>query len=69
MYDVIEVNLATKLVTVMATSKDLDNAEAYVKMAVVRRGMEESFFVAVAAEDNYKTGDKWVGHRAVTNAF
>ena len=62
MYDVLEVDIKTKLVTVVARGKDLDNAHAFIRHAVMRLGVKDSFFVA-AAEDSYVDGEKWVGHR------
>lgn len=59
-YDVVAVNLETNDVRLMAEGKTYDNAEAVVKMAVMRRGVDEEFFAEVPA-GKYKTGDKWSG--------
>ena len=58
MYDVIEVNLQDKTVQVIAESKTLRNAEAIIDMAVIRRGVEDSFYTYVT-EGAYKTGDTY----------
>lgn len=44
LYDVEAVNLATGEVRKIAEHKTLANAEAIVKMAVMRRGVDEEFF-------------------------
>lgn len=59
-FDVIGVDLKTYSVRIMATDLTADNSEAYVNMAVMRRGVEEEFFTAPPA-GLYKTGDKWPG--------
>lgn len=58
LYDVVAVDHTTKSVRFMAQGKTLDNAEAIVSMAVMRRGLEEEFFVEVPA-GTYKEGDAW----------
>lgn len=60
LYDVVAVNLKTNQVRVMAKGKNLANADAYVSMAVMRRGLEEEFFVAVTA-GKYSDGDDYRG--------
>ena len=64
LYDVVGVNLKTKLVRFMAQGEDETNAEAVVKIAVIRRGVEEEFFVEVP-EGSYEEGEKWEGQREV----
>lgn len=59
-YDVVAVNISTGKVRVMATGKDKPNAEACVKFAVMRRGVEEEFFSEVTA-GRYQEGDQWRG--------
>jgi hypothetical protein len=49
LYDVVAVDLKTKAVRVMDRNLTLENAEAYVSMAVMRRGVDEEFFKAVPA--------------------
>lgn len=61
-YDVVAVNLKTRLVRVMATNKLLPDAEAFVDMAVRRRRVEEEFFAEVP-HGTYKDGDTWSGRR------
>lgn len=46
-YDVIAVNINTNKVRVIASDKTAKNAEAIIKMAVMRRGVDEEFFVEV----------------------
>lgn len=58
MYDVVEVNIREKTVQVMERGKDKENAEAVMKMAVMRRGVDTSFF-AVVLEGSYQDGDTW----------
>lgn len=60
LFDVVAVNLKTDKVRFIAQGKTLKNAEAIVKMAVVRRGVDEEFFAEVKA-GMYTEGDKWNG--------
>ena len=60
LYDVVAVNIATGQVRLMDTGRDKRNAEAYVKFAVMRRGVEEEFFSEVKA-GMYSEGDQWKG--------
>jgi hypothetical protein len=46
-FAVVAVNIATGANRVMATGLTEENAEAYVAMAVARRGVEVEFFKAV----------------------
>ncbi len=56
--DVIEVQIrAPHTIRIMATSKDEKNAEAFIKMAVVRRGVESSFFTTCST-GKYRDGDE-----------
>lgn len=57
-FDVLAVNLSTRKVRFMAQDKTQSNAEAVVEMAVMRRGVDEEFFVAVE-HGTYKDGDVW----------
>jgi hypothetical protein len=57
--DVVAVDLVNYKATVIATDRTSDNAQAVVKMAVLRRGCEENMFVAVPA-GKWKTGDRWI---------
>ena len=63
-YDVVAVNIKTKLVRLLARDETQANAEAVVLMAVRRRGVDEEFFVAVEA-GTYQEGESWVGQRPV----
>jgi len=59
MFDVIEVSIKSGKVTAfMAENKTKRNAEAVEKMAVYRRGVEDSFYAVVEA-GKYKIGDKY----------
>lgn len=58
MVDVIEVNISTKVVRVLASGKSEQNAEAIIEMAVMRRGVEDCFYKAVPA-DQYRDGDTY----------
>ncbi len=50
LFDVIEVEIASpENVRVIAEGKTEGNADAIVKMAVIRRGVENHFFMAVPA--------------------
>lgn len=60
LYDVVAVNIATSIVRVMGTGKTKPNAEAYVAMAVMRRGVEVEFYSGVPV-GAYVDGDKWDG--------
>lgn len=56
LYDVVAVNLESYRVRLLAHSKTLQNAEAIVNMAVIRRRVELEFFATVQAS-LYKEGD------------
>jgi hypothetical protein len=56
MRDVVAVNLTTHKVRLMAKRLGAADAEAVIKMAVMRRGMEEEFFVDAPA-GQYADGD------------
>ncbi len=56
-FDVIEVTIKTPhRIRVLATQKSEKEAEAFYNIAVLRRGVEEHFFMAVPA-GTYKDGD------------
>ena len=56
-FDVIEVEIkAPNRVRVMDRDKTEQNAEAYIKMAVMRRGCQDHFFTK-AQVGKYKDGD------------
>lgn len=52
MKDVIAVNIKTGSQRVMARNLDDDEAEAFIRMAIYRRGVEEEFYKAIAATPN-----------------
>jgi len=60
MFDVVAVNFHTGVVRLMAENKSERNADAVVKMAVMRRGVDEEFFSEVP-HGKYRDGDKWGG--------
>ena len=49
LFNVIAVNIKTTATRVIAIQKTHQNAEAIVKMAVMRRGVDEEFFEIVPA--------------------
>ena len=60
LYDVLAVHLTTNAVRILATGKTEANAEAYIKLAVMRRGVAMEFFVEVP-ENSYREGTQWQG--------
>lgn len=60
LYDVVAVNRKTSKVRMMAEKKTERNADACVRMGVMRRGVEEEFLTAVPT-GKYKEGDTWNG--------
>lgn len=60
LYDVVAINIQTNSMRMIATRKTIQNAEAIVSMAVMRRGLDEEFFSEVPA-GKYKDGDQWSG--------
>ena len=62
LFDVLAVNLNTLTVRVIADNKTERNAEAIITMAVMRRGVEEEFFVETSA-GTYTPGEAWSGRR------
>ena len=68
LYDVLGVKMhGPSTVRVMGRNLTLPNAEAYIKFAVVRRGVEEEFFVETAA-GAYTDGEIWQGQRCQATA-
>lgn len=55
-FDVLAVNITTGIARLMAEGKTERNAEAIVKMAVMRRGVTVEFYVEAPA-GKYKEGD------------
>lgn len=63
LYDVVAVNIKTKCVRLMSEcAKTKPNAEAIVKMAVYRLGVEEDFY-CLANPGAYADGDLWEGSK------
>lgn len=61
MLDVVEVNISTRVVRILARDKSEDDAEAIIDMAVIRRGVEEHYYTFAAA-GQYQDGDTWRSH-------
>ena len=60
LYDVLAVNLSTKVVRILAKRKTKSNAEHIAYFAVMRRGVETEFYPIVEA-DSYNEGDWYQG--------
>lgn len=59
MYDVVAVNIDSNIVEALfGENKTLENAEAIVSMAVMRRGIKEQFYSEVP-HGSLKVGDKY----------
>lgn len=59
MFDVIEVSIKSgKVLGFMAENKTKRTAEKIEEMAVIRRGVKDSFYTVVET-DKYKIGDKY----------
>lgn len=56
LFDVVAVNLKTSKVRMFGENQTARNAEAIVKMAVMRRGCDEEFYTEAPA-GKYKDGD------------
>lgn len=50
MFDVVAVDFRTKKARIMATNKTAANAEAFIDMAIMRRGVEFEYYKAVPAD-------------------
>ena len=57
-FDVLAVNIKTRKVRIFGRDKDAKNAEAIVRMAVYRRGVDVEFY-PMAAPGVYNEGDTW----------
>ena len=61
--DVLAVTIAAPhTVRIMAQQKSLDNAEAFIKIAVWRLGVATEYYVTVP-DGTYQEGEKWIGHK------
>jgi hypothetical protein len=58
LHDVLAVSIQTGIVRFFGQNKDIRNAEAIVKMAIMRRGVDEEFYAVVPA-GSHKEGDKY----------
>lgn len=56
LYDVLAVNIKTKVVRILSQKKTLPHAEAIVHMVIMRRGVEEEFYVEVPT-GKYEEGE------------
>ena len=56
LYDVVAVNMDTNKVRIIAKDKTLPTAEAIIRMAVLRRGVEDEFYAEVPS-GKFKEGD------------
>lgn len=65
LYDVVAVNLETKVVRLVAEGKTALDAAAVVTMAVLRRGVDQEFFMEVPA-GSYQEAEQWVGQKETT---
>ena len=61
LFDVVAVDAAKHTVRLLESSKTEQNAEAIIRFAIIRRGLEEEFFAAVPS-GKYKDGDAWCEH-------
>lgn len=57
-YDVVAVDLESSDVRVLTVDRTYSDADVFVRMAVMRRGVDEEFFAAVPT-GRYRDGDKW----------
>jgi hypothetical protein len=58
--DAIAINLKTQKVRILDSGKTIQDAQAIVNMAVLRRGVQNEFF-AVVATGSYVEGEDWQG--------
>lgn len=56
LYDALAVNIETSKVRIFGQNKTLKNAEAISMMAIMRRGLDEEFYVEAPA-GKFKEGD------------
>ncbi len=59
-FDTLAVNIETSTIRFFGQDKNLQSAEAIVKMAIMRRGLDEEFYVVVP-HGMYKEGEKFNG--------
>ena len=63
-FDVIAVSTDTNRVLWVDGPKTAANAEAIIKMAILRQGVDDRFF-SYAPTGTYKAGDTWEGNGGV----
>ncbi len=54
LFDVVAVNIKTNVKRPLATDKTEREAEAIIKMAVFRRGVDEEFYTAIPVSERVK---------------
>lgn len=59
-FDTVAINRKTNKVRIFERGKEYGNAEAIMKMAIMRRGLDEELY-AVTTPGLYEEGDKWHG--------
>jgi hypothetical protein len=59
-YDVVAVDIKANTVRLIAKNETHGEADAIMKMAVARRGVDEEFF-SVVRHGHYNKGDEWKG--------
>lgn len=59
-FDVAAVEISTGAVIWVDGPFDAENADAVIRMAIIRQGVEDRFF-STCQHDQYKQGDKWEG--------
>jgi len=59
-YDVAAITIKSSEVIWVDGPYDAENADAVIKMAVMRQGVEDRFFAACKPKQ-YEAGDKWIG--------
>lgn len=67
LFDVLAINIKTGIIRLLDRGKTYPNAEAIVKMAIMRRGVDEEFYTEVRA-DVYAEGEKWDGGKKKAEA-
>jgi len=59
-FDVAAIEMKTSTILWVDGPHDAENADAVIKMAVMRQGVEDRFFGA-CQHGQYKKGEKWTG--------
>lgn len=64
-FDVAAIEISTGSVLWIDGPYDAQNADAVIKMAIMRQGVKDRFFAACQPKQ-YKSGDKWEGGVALS---